>query len=104
MLKVIAHIHFDPAKRARLIEIYDELVPKVLAEDGCHQYEPHEDMPTELPNQLREDGRFLVIEQWRDRDAFEAHLQAPHVIEFRKAIQGIVTDVKVHVLQPLAGG
>ena len=104
MLKVIAHIHFEPARRARLLEIYDELVPQVLAEDGCHQYEPHEDLPTDLPNQLGDQGRLLVLEQWRDWEAFEAHLQAPHVIEFRKAIQGIVTEVKVQVLKPVIKG
>jgi quinol monooxygenase YgiN len=104
MLKIIAHIHFDPTKRARLLDIYDDFVPQVLAEDGCHQYEPHEDRLTELPNQLREEGRFLVLEQWRDWESFQAHLQAPHVIEFRKSIQGIVSDVKVNVLQSLKKG
>ena len=101
MLKVIAHVHFDPTRKEQLLEIYDDFVPKVLAEDGCHQYEPHEDFPTELPNQMVEECRILVLEQWRDGDAFQAHLQAPHVIDFRKAIQGIVTEVKVQVLGSL---
>ncbi len=102
MISVIAHIRFDVSKKAELIKIYEEMVPQVLDEDGCLEYHPHEDLITELPNQLKNEGRFLVIEKWESWKAFQDHLKAPHVIEFREKIKGIVTEVKVNVLKPLS--
>ena len=42
----------------------------------------------------------IVIEKWESIDALEAHLIAPHMLEFRKAIEGLVTNLELEILEP----
>lgn len=101
MVHVIASIHFDPARENELLTIYSDFVPEVLSEEGCIEYTPTRDLETDLPNQEKNEALFTVTEKWISMDAFKAHLNAPHVLEFRKKIQGIVTKVSVKVLQDI---
>jgi quinol monooxygenase YgiN len=101
MIHAIATIQFRPEYTSNLIEIYRGFVPEVLKEEGCLEYVPTLDFPMDLANQRIEAGVMLVIERWASEEAFRAHLQQPHVIEFRKAIQGMVDGVKLRISQPV---
>ncbi len=101
MLHVVAFIDFEAERLNDLKEIYQNFTPRVREEPGCIQYTPTLDFDTELPNQIRDSSQITVTEIWEDYKAFQTHLKAPHVIEFRKQIQGIVKQVNVKVLQPI---
>ena len=77
MVHVIATIQLSVGVRSRFLEEFARIVPLVLAEDGCNEYGPTVDVPTNLPAQppLREDV-VVVVEKWRDLPALEAHLAA----------------------------
>ena len=58
-------------------------------EDGCASYQFYEDF--DVP------GSYIVVEQWRDQAALEAHGQAVHYKEFLGAVGEQVTSVTVTV-------
>ncbi|HEY1173484.1 MAG TPA: putative quinol monooxygenase [Verrucomicrobiae bacterium] len=101
MIHVIATIELHPGKRPAFLQEFHRLVPLVHAEDGCFEYGPTIDLQTSIPAQghAREDV-VTVVEKWADLPALEAHLQAPHMLEYRGKVKDYVVSVKLHVLQP----
>ncbi len=103
MIGVIATIEVAEGRREELLRAYQKLVPLIRAnEPGCIEYLPMIDRPTDLGNQqpLRP-NTIIVIEKWKDMDAFLAHLNAPHVVAFRAETAAIRRSVTLQVLEPL---
>lgn len=101
MIHVIASIHVPADKVSRLAEIYNDFVPLVLLEEGCREYAPTVDYPTDVARQVRDDAIVTVIEKWTDIEAFKAHINMPHSVQFRKDIEGIVDQVSIKILKGL---
>jgi quinol monooxygenase YgiN len=101
MLRVIATITLHPGRREDFLRIFRELVPKVLAEQGCRDYMPMLDMETNIGPQiaLRPDV-VTVVEAWEDLESLENHLIAPHMRDYRKAVKDLVASVSLQILQP----
>ena len=62
-------------------------------EDGCIQYDLHQD--------LENPSIFMFYEIWETTDLWKAHDSMPHVVAFKKAIEGSVDNItfnKLHVL------
>ena len=80
MYTLLVTIEIKPEFRDRFI---DEMVlnAKGAAEDepGCYQFDVVQDASD--PNKL------YLYEVYRDRAAFEAHLQAPHFLRWRDAVK-----------------
>ncbi len=99
MICVIATIELNEGCREEFLAIFRELVPKVLAEDGCLEYAPMVDLPTELPGQPPVDENVVtVVEKWSSLDALEAHLMAPHMGAFREHTKAMRCGVALRVL------
>ena len=58
-------------------------------EDGCASYQFYEDF--DVP------GSYIVVEQWRDQAALDAHGEAVHYKEFLATVGAHVTGVTVTV-------
>jgi len=101
MIHVIASIYVKNGKLAEMKEIYQSFAPKVENEPGCLMYRPTSDFRTEIPTQVKDENIITVMEKWESLEAFEAHLVAPHVLQFRESIAGIVEKVSIKVLQDL---
>jgi len=101
MIHVIATIEIVSGRRAAFLAAFHGNVPKVLAEDGCLEYGPAVDIPTDIGAQipLREHA-VTVVEKWRDLAALKAHLIAPHMLAYREQVKDLVTKVTLQVLQP----
>jgi len=101
MVYVIATVRTHPGKRSQVLEHFARVVPQVLQEQGCGGYAPSVDLATNIDAQgeLREDV-ITVVEQWESVEALEAHLVAPHMIEFRKAVQELVESVALQIVEP----
>lgn len=80
---------------------FRQVVPLVLREEGCLEYAPAVDVPTQLAAQvkLRPDV-ITVVEKWRDLECLEAHLIAPHMLAYRERVKGFVKHVQLQVLRP----
>jgi quinol monooxygenase YgiN len=102
MIHVIATIELLPGKRELFLAEFRKLVPLVRAEIGCLDYGPTIDLETGLSAQLAlREHVVTVVERWENLDALRAHLQAPHMAEYRERVKGFVAAVRLQVLQPV---
>jgi len=102
MICVIATIETLPGRRDDFVALLKALVPQVVAEDGCLEYVPMTDVSTSIAAQVQlRNSVVTVVEKWESLEALEAHLLAPHMVEFRRESEGMRTGVSLQVLQPL---
>ena len=101
MIYVIATVELKPGKREDVLKRIRQLVPKVRAEKGCLEYGPAVNAPTAIKAQIPLGENFLVmLEKWEGIKELEAHLAAPHMIEYRQDVKDMVAGVKLQILQP----
>ncbi len=101
MIHVIATIDVTAGRREEFLTAFKELVPKVKAEEGCIEYGPAIDTDSGIPAQQRKgDDVVTVIEKWDNVAALTAHLDAPHMREYREQVKDLVQGMTLHVLEP----
>lgn len=91
MIIVSGTITLDPEDREKALAGIGPLVEATLAEEGNITYGFWEH-PTEP-------GLYRVYEEWADEDALNAHMVAPHFIEFigvMGSLRILGTDVNRH--------
>ena len=99
MITVLASIQLHEGERAAFLEIFRANVPKVRQESGCIEYFPAVDIDAGLPVQRLDENVVTVIEKWQDLEALRAHLAAPHMLEYREKVKGLVKELSIKVLQ-----
>ncbi|MBN1910833.1 MAG: antibiotic biosynthesis monooxygenase [Pirellulales bacterium] len=101
MIHVIATIELAEGRREDFLNEFAQLAPKVRAEEGCIDYGPTVDVETNIPAQgpARADV-VTIVERWESLDALEAHLMAPHMLEYRKAVKDMVRGTTLQILEP----
>jgi quinol monooxygenase YgiN len=101
MIYVIAAIELAEGKRNDFLKRVQQLVPKVRAEKGCLEYGPAIDVPTGIKVQIPiRENVVTMVEKWADLKSLEAHLSAPHMLQYREDVKGMVAGSKLQVLQP----
>ncbi|MBR7131557.1 MAG: antibiotic biosynthesis monooxygenase [Lentisphaeria bacterium] len=94
MIYVIARMELYENCKDAMQEILAKTVPQVLSEDGCIMYTPCWDHDAQ-------DGRFLtIVEAWTSLDMQQAHLAAPHMVEYREAVKDLRKGCDVQILDP----
>jgi quinol monooxygenase YgiN len=73
-LTVVAHLQAVPGKEGALRQALLELVEHTRKEEGCVQYDLHEE--NDKP------GHFLFYENWTSKDALDRHMASPHFSAF----------------------
>lgn len=101
MIHVIASISIKEGRLEDIKKIYEFFAPKVEIEKGCRMYCPTFDYSTDIQTQVKDNNVITVIEKWESIEDFKAHLSAPHVLQFREDIKGIVENVSIKVLEDL---
>ena len=85
MILVIARASIRPGMHQTLRDIayalQHEHAPR---ENGCLKYDTFIDGDT-----------FVILDQWRDQAALDAHLQAPHVAHYAPQIKDSVVDGRI---------
>ncbi len=101
MISVLATIEVADGRREDFLRIFRALVPNVVAEKGCVEYGPWAEIETSIAGQEppKEDV-VTVIEKWESIEALEAHLMAPHMLAFRKAIEDMRVGITLQILEP----
>ena len=99
MISVIATISLKPGTRADFLKVFNANVPAVLAENGCAEYFPAIDVDAKLDAQSKDENAVVVIEKWESLDALHAHLQAPHMVEFREKAGDMIQGISLKVLE-----
>jgi quinol monooxygenase YgiN len=93
-ITVIATIVPLAEHRDAVREAFLEIIPLVHQEDGCELYSLHE-----------ADDRFVMVEQWSDREALGVHMAAPALQALGPRLDGRLTGpADVVVLDPRPAG
>lgn len=101
MICVIATIELEAGRRDDFLAELHKIVPGVLAEKGCVEYQPMVDLATQVGGQVPERPDVVtVVEKWESVEALEAHLMAPHMTAYRKRVKRIVAGSSLAVLEP----
>ncbi len=101
MICVIATIEIAEGQREAFLTEFRRVVPKVLQEPGCLEYAPMIDVATSIGMQSPPRPNVVtVVEKWASVAALEAHLIAPHMVEYRKAVKPLVQEVSLRILTP----
>jgi len=64
-IALVVNIEVQPGKREDQISAFNKLVPLVLAEPGCIQYE--------LRAVANNENQFVLLEKWSSEEALAAH-------------------------------
>ena len=101
MIYVLAAINVKPGCRERFLSEFRRIVEAVRAEDGCIEYVPTIDLPTSIAAQpeIREDV-VMVVEKWESTAHLEAHLIAPHMLEYRQRVKELVLSASLQIVEP----
>jgi quinol monooxygenase YgiN len=101
MIHVIATIELAPGKRDEFLAEFHTVMPLVQTEDGCIEYGPTIDVPTDIAAQIpqREDV-VTVVEKWDSLQALNAHLQAEHMQVYRQRVKDLVLRTQLQILKP----
>jgi quinol monooxygenase YgiN len=101
MIHVIADITIKEGQRDAFLRLFHEIVPAVLAEEGCLAYGPTIDVDSGLGVQEACRANLVtVMEQWESVDALKKHLEMPHMEEFRGKVADIVDGLALRVCEP----
>ena len=93
-LTITATIIAKPEKREVVKQALLKLIPPTLKEEGCLNYDLHEDNSN--PN------RFFFYENWANRDLWLNHNASAHIAAHKKATEGAVLEVLIHEMSPVA--
>jgi len=99
MIHVLASITVKASELEAFLEIFKANVPNVLEEEGCVEYSATVDFPTELPIQESNENVVTVVEKWETFAHLEAHFTAPHMLEYKAKVEGLVEDVSLKILK-----
>lgn len=100
MIFVIANIQTAEGKRDEFVDEFRKLVPLVLEENGCIEYGPTIDAPTDLDKQETNNAVVTIVEKWESLDALKAHLVADHMNAYRERVKDLVVGSQLRILQP----
>lgn len=94
-LTIVADIHANPDKIELLKSELIKLINPTLAEEGCVQYDLHQD--NEDP------AHFLFYENWESRETWQVHMDAQHIKDFASATEGAVEKVSLYEMTQIGG-
>ena len=102
MIIVVATIEVEDGRRDEFLAEFRRLLPAVREEQGCLEYGPTVDLPTSIAAQPDPRANVVtVVEKWASVDDLEAHLIAPHMLQYRQRVKSLVKQTAIHVLEPV---
>src|SRR5687767_8327792 len=101
MIHVLATVTVKPGKREAFLAEFHRIMPMVHAEAGCIEYGPTVDVASGISVQgaVRENVA-VIIEKWENLASLKAHMQAPHMVEYRVRVKDFVENVTLQILEP----
>ena len=94
---VVVLARAKPGRAEEGLAAYSALAAATHAEDGCIAFALH--------HEPADPERIVLVERWTTRPALDAHLQMPHLAEFRQASADLWAEPAViMVLDPVASG
>ena len=100
MIHVVAIITALHGQRDAVLAEFRSIMPLVRQERGCIQYSPVVDV-ADSPEAIARIGpdAFMVIEQWADRAAVDAHAASAHMAAYAGRVKGLLASRVIYALQ-----
>jgi quinol monooxygenase YgiN len=95
VILVIGRVRCEEANRAALIEALTGMQDASRNEDGCVRYGFFAAVEDPLS--------FVAVEEWRDREALDAHFAEPHLQEFAARLLELVSERPEVAIHEVAG-
>lgn len=93
-LTILAQLTAAPGKENLVKAELEKLVDITRAEEGCLQYDLHQD---------NEDPSFFVFyENWESRALWQTHMNAPHLAAYMAATEGAVNKFTLNEMTKIA--
>lgn len=92
-LTIIAHIHAHTDQTDFVKTELLKIVAPTLAEEGCLNYDLHQD--NEDP------AHFFFYENWASRDLWQKHMESDHLAAFKEKTDGSIDKVVLHEMSPV---
>ncbi len=93
-LTIVAQITAAPGKEALVRSELEKLVDITRAEEGCEQYDLHQD--NENP------CLFMFHENWTSRALWQLHMSAPHLAAYSAATEGAISNFVLNEMTKIA--
>ena len=93
-LTIVANIHAHADQIELVRAELEKLIPITRAEEGCLQYDLHQD--NENP------AHFMFYENWQSREHWQAHMNAPHLVAYLEATEGAVAEFTLNEMSHIA--
>ena len=93
-LTIVANIHANPDKIDLVKTALEKLIPITRAEEGCIQYDLHQD--NDNP------AHFLFYENWKSRELWQNHMNAPHLAAYMEATEGAVAEFTLNEMSHIS--
>lgn len=87
-LTIVAHIHAKSDKTDFVKDELVKLIPITRAEEGCIQYDLHQD--NENP------AHFVFYESWESREIWQKHMNAPHMKAYIENTEGAIAEFTLY--------
>ena len=99
MLHIIAFLTAKPGQRDLLLRELRGNVEAVRREQGCVEYLPVVDVPraSRVQSEAGPDT-VVVVERWVSKDAWKAHMTAPHMAAYAERVRDVMESRRVFVL------
>lgn len=83
-LTVIANVHARPGQADLVKAELEKLVPLTRAEEGCINYDLHQDNS--------DPAHFVLYENWESREVWEVHKGGAHLRQYMEATSGKIDE------------
>ena len=93
-LTIVADITAKPESIAIVKAALEAIVGVTRTEEGCVQYDMHQD------NQ--NPAHFLFFEIWESRALWQRHMNAAHLQEFRAKTEGAIAEFRLYEMTQVA--
>ena len=98
MIHVIATIRIKKGKKDKFLEYLRANIQNVIEEKGCIEYTPAYEINVKIDNQAFDKNQVTIIEKWKSIYSLQNHLQAPHMISYRKQVKDLVEETTLKIL------
>lgn len=92
-LTIVANIHAKHDKIDLVKGELEKLIPITRAEEGCIQYDLHQD--NENP------AHSMFYENWESRELWQTHMSAPHLADYTDATKGAVAEFSLNEMSQI---
>jgi quinol monooxygenase YgiN len=92
-VRCVATTIAKPGHEGDLRAALEALIEPTSQEVGFIRYELHQ--------ALDEPRRFIILEEWTDRSAFDAHCVAPHIQRYAEMAGGWIEHAEFHPMAPI---